>query len=97
MTERRKLTEAEVTTALAGLDGWELREGKLRRQFRFDTFARAMGWMVAVAIAADKLDHHPDWSNSYNKVDVSLHTHDMEALSTYDIELAREMQRLYRD
>jgi 4a-hydroxytetrahydrobiopterin dehydratase len=55
-----------------------------------------MGWMVSVAFHADKLDHHPDWSNSYNRVEVSLATHDMDdAISNLDVELARVMEELF--
>jgi 4a-hydroxytetrahydrobiopterin dehydratase len=92
--ERRKVTTAEVKEALKDLPGWSVDDGKLNRQFKFATFAEAMGWMVTVAIYADQLDHHPDWSNGYNKVNVELLTHDMGALSTLDLALARRMQEL---
>ncbi len=92
--ERRKLTAAEVAKAQEDLPGWSVEEGKLTRAFKFDDFAEAMGWMVSVAIYADQLDHHPDWSNSYNKVNVSLITHDMGALTTLDLALAQRMQEL---
>lgn len=92
--ERRKVTPVEVEEALQDLPGWSAEEGKLRKEFKFGTFAEAMGWMVTVAIYADKLDHHPDWSNGYNKVSVELTTHDMGTLSTLDLALARRMQEL---
>ena len=92
--ERRKVTTAEVEEALENLAGWSVDDNKLSKQFKFDTFAEAMGWMVAVAIYADQLDHHPDWSNAYNKVKVELTTHDLGALSTLDLALARRMQEL---
>jgi 4a-hydroxytetrahydrobiopterin dehydratase len=92
--ERRKVTTAEVGEALKDLPGWSVEDGKLSKQFKFATFAEAMGWMVTVAIYADQLDHHPDWSNGYNKVNVELLTHDMGALSTLDLALARRMQAL---
>ena len=92
--ERRKLTPAEVEEALQVLPGWSVKDGKLSKQFKFPTFAEAIGWMVTVGVYADKLDHHPDWSNGYNKVDVTLITHDMDALSTLDLALARRMQEL---
>jgi 4a-hydroxytetrahydrobiopterin dehydratase len=92
--EPRKVTPAEVDDALKELPGWSVQEGKLSKQFKFPSFAEAMGWMVAVAVYADKLDHHPDWSNGYNKVNVALTTHDLGALSTLDLDLARRMQAL---
>jgi 4a-hydroxytetrahydrobiopterin dehydratase len=91
---RRKLNDEEVQEALAQLSGWSLEEGRLHKEFKFRTFARALGWMVSVGVEADKLDHHPDWSNSYNKVKVNLITHDMGALSTLDIALAQKMDEL---
>jgi 4a-hydroxytetrahydrobiopterin dehydratase len=92
--ERRKITTAEIEEALKDLPGWSVDQGRLSKQFKFATFAEAIGWMVTVAIYADQLDHHPDWSNGYNKVNVELLTHDMDALSTLDLALARRMQEL---
>lgn len=92
--ERRRLQDAEISEALNDLPGWEVHEGKLHKTFKFGSFAQAMGWMVSVGIQADKLDHHPDWSNSYNKVVVDLKTHDMDALTTLDLTLARKMEEL---
>lgn len=92
--ERRRLENPEISEALTELPGWEVKEGKLHKTFKFGSFAQAMGWMVSVGIQADKLDHHPDWSNSYNKVVVDLKTHDMDALTTLDLALARKMEEL---
>ena len=91
---RRKVTEEEVKAALADLPGWEVKDGKLHKSYKFGSFAEAMGWMVSVSIYADKLDHHPDWCNGYNKVHVDLMTHDLGALSTYDLDLAAKMEEL---
>jgi 4a-hydroxytetrahydrobiopterin dehydratase len=92
---RKKLTDDEVRTALKELSGWEVKGGKLHKTFKFDTFAGAIGWMVAVAFHADKADHHPTWSNTYNKVQVDLATHDLDdAISNLDVELARKMEAL---
>ncbi len=92
---RRKLNQAEIESALVGLPGWQLQEGKLYKSFKFDSFARAMGWMMSVAIFADKIDHHPEWSNVYNRVTVNLVTHDLDnAVSSWDIELAQKMEEL---
>jgi 4a-hydroxytetrahydrobiopterin dehydratase len=91
---RRKVTDEEVTTALENLPGWEVKDGKLHKSYKFSSFAEAIGWMVSVGIYADKLDHHPDWCNGYNKVEVDLMTHDMDALSTLDLDLAAKMEEL---
>ena len=92
--ERRKLTRAEIDAAVAELAGWEEMEGKLHKQFKFGSFAAAIGWMVSVAIYADKIDHHPNWSNVYSRVTVELWTHDLDALSTLDVALAKMMNSL---
>ncbi|HSG17345.1 MAG TPA: 4a-hydroxytetrahydrobiopterin dehydratase [Anaerolineae bacterium] len=92
--ERRKLDANEVGEALKALPGWALEEGKLKKEFKFGSFAEAIGWMVAASIYADQIDHHPEWFNVYNRVRVALVTHDMGALSTLDLALARRMQAL---
>jgi 4a-hydroxytetrahydrobiopterin dehydratase len=92
--ERRKLKDEEITTALEELIGWNVSHGRLQKTFTFGSFAEALGWMVSVGVYADKLDHHPDWSNSYNRVNVSLVTHDMDALTTWDVALAKRMDAL---
>jgi 4a-hydroxytetrahydrobiopterin dehydratase len=92
--ERRKLTRVELDAAVPELAGWEEVNGKLQKQFKFGSFAEAIGWMVSVAIYADKIDHHPNWSNVYSRVTVELWTHDLDALSTLDLALARRMNLL---
>lgn len=92
--ERKKVEMSEVERALAELPGWSVQEGKLVKTYKFGSFAEAMGWMVSAALYADKIDHHPDWSNVYNRVSVALMTHDMNALSTLDLALARRMEEL---
>lgn len=92
---RRKLNDEEIEKALRELPGWEVKDGKLHKMFKFDSFAQAIGWMVAVAIHADKADHHPEWSNVYNKVRVDLSTHDLgDVISKLDVELAHRMESL---
>jgi len=92
--ERRKLTREEIDASLLELTGWEEVDGKLHKEFKFGSFAEAIGWMVSVAIYADKIDHHPNWSNVYNRVTVELWTHDLDALSTLDVALAKKMNML---
>lgn len=92
---RKKLDEKEIQTALEKLPGWKVKDGKLHKSFKFDSFAEAIGWMVSVGVYADKKDHHPDWANSYNRVEVDLSTHDMDdAISNLDVDLAQKMNSL---
>lgn len=92
---RKKLNAEELQTALEELSDWEVVEGKLHKAFKFDSFAQAIGWMVSVALYADKTDHHPEWRNVYNRVWVDLVTHDLDnAISDFDIRLARQMDKL---
>lgn len=92
---KHKLSADEIKAALNDLPGWAVVEGKLHKQFKFDTFAQALGWMVAAGVAADKLDHHPEWTNVYNKVTVDLVTHDMdESITNLDVDLAGRMNKL---
>lgn len=86
-----RLTEAERSEALAGLPQWSLVEGReaITRAFRFRDFNAAFGFMTRVAMYAEKHDHHPEWFNVYNRVEVTLATHDAGGLTMRDIELAR--------
>jgi 4a-hydroxytetrahydrobiopterin dehydratase len=69
------LSPEEVQARLADLDGWSVVDGKLHREFAFGDFSEAFGFMTRVALAAEKLDHHPDWSNSWNKVTIEIVSH----------------------
>ncbi len=80
--------------ALARLSGWEKAEGgrdAIRKTFRFDDFNQAFGFMARVALAAEKLDHHPEWFNVYNRVEVTLATHDAGGVTELDVTLAAFM------
>lgn len=95
MANKTKLSDEEIQAALSELPGWEVAGGKLHKRYRFDSFAQAVGWMVSVAFYADKLDHHPEWCNVYNRVEVDLVTHDLDsAISNLDVQLARQMEML---
>jgi len=87
------LSDSELKTALGELPGWEVgSDGKaITRVFQFKTFSEAFGFMSRVALAAEKLDHHPDWSNSYNRVAVSLSTHSAKGVTELDIKLAKRI------
>ena len=93
----KKLTEQELEQGVAELSGWSVEDGKLQKTFKFKDFSAALAWMVRAGIEAEKLDHHPDWCNSWNKVEVSLQTHSVGALSELDLKLAAEMDRLEKE
>ncbi len=88
-----KLSGAARDAALAGLDGWDEVEGRdaIKKQFQFKNFNAAFGWMSRVALAAEKMDHHPEWFNVYRTVDVTLATHDAGGVTQKDIDLAARM------
>ncbi|MEO8082390.1 MAG: 4a-hydroxytetrahydrobiopterin dehydratase [Ardenticatenales bacterium] len=85
------LEDAERAAALATLTGWSYDDGQLKRTFRFKSFVEAFAFMTAGALAAERLDHHPDWSNAYRTVDVRLSTHSAGGVTRLDVELARAM------
>lgn len=91
-----KISGAARQEALAGLSGWREAEGRdaIAKRFEFADFNAAFGWMARVALVAEKMDHHPEWSNVYRKVDVVLTSHDAGGVTARDIALAREMDRL---
>lgn len=93
------LTDAERTEALATLAGWSPVEGRdaIRRSFTFKDFNAAFGFMARVALAAERMDHHPEWSNVYNRVDITLASHDIGGLSRRDVALARAIDRAAGD
>lgn len=91
-----KLGNDERAAAVAELDGWEYdaAEGAIKRRFMFGDFAQAFAFMTKVALAAEKADHHPDWSNSWNRVDIALATHSEGGVTAKDIDLARAIDRI---
>jgi 4a-hydroxytetrahydrobiopterin dehydratase len=93
---RKPLSDDAITEALDGLEGWQRDGDRLRRQFRFADFVAAFSWMTSVALFAEKIDHHPDWTNVYNRVDVALWTHDAGGITGLDVRMARHMDELYR-
>lgn len=88
-----KLTEQRRQAALASLPGWRMVPGReaITRSFQFKDFNAAFGFMTRAALAAEKLDHHPEWFNVWNKVDVTLSTHDAGGLTERDVQLATAM------
>jgi 4a-hydroxytetrahydrobiopterin dehydratase len=75
-------------------DGWEVVDGKLHREFAFTDFVEAFGFMCSAALVAQAMDHHPDWSNSWNRVVVDLSSHDAGRVTERDVSLARRMGEL---
>ncbi|MEM7753930.1 MAG: 4a-hydroxytetrahydrobiopterin dehydratase [Pseudomonadota bacterium] len=90
-----KLEGEGRNAALAALSGtgWSLVEGRdaIQKTFKFKSFVEAWGWMSRMAIEAEKMDHHPEWFNVYNRVEVTLTTHDVDGLSDLDVKLAGKM------
>ena len=91
-----QLTPDERTEALRELPQWTLRDdaSAIYRSFRFDDFNQAFGFMTRVALLAEKADHHPEWSNIYNRVEVTLTTHEAGGLSQRDVNMAWAIDRL---
>ena len=84
-----KLNEEELRSALFELKDWSLRGGKLHRDYKFADFVHAFGFMATAAIGIEKRNHHPEWSNVYNRVSVDLITHDAGGITRKDVELAQ--------
>lgn len=95
MDKRRKLDAEALQAALAQHPAWQRDGDRIRRDFSFPSFAEAFGFMTAVALHAERLAHHPDWSNTYNKVSIALTTHATGGLSALDFELAGCIDALY--
>lgn len=91
-----QLSEAERADALDGLPDWDADEARdaITRTFTFDDFSQAFAFMTQVALLAEKADHHPEWSNVYNRVDILLTTHDAGGLSERDVDLAQKIDAL---
>jgi len=94
MSKFPKLTDQELQSALAGLPGWSVLDGKLHRDYQFSDFVHAFGFMATAAIAIEKMNHHPEWSNVWNRVRVDLTTHDSGGITIRDLELARTLDSL---
>lgn len=94
MSRPVKLSEAEIQAKLENLPGWSLQDGKLHRQFQFRSFVEAFGWMSSVALVAESMGHHPEWTNVYNRVRVHLTTHDAGGITELDFTLAQRMNEL---
>ena len=95
MSTPTRLSAQERDTALSALAGWDaIADGNaIRKRFSFSGFSQAWGFMSRVALEAERMNHHPEWSNVWNRVDILLTTHDAGGLSTNDVQLARKIDR----
>jgi 4a-hydroxytetrahydrobiopterin dehydratase len=89
-----KLTDPEITEALQLLPAWYAQNGKLHREFKFASFVQAFGFMTMAALEIEKMNHHPEWLNVYNKVSVDLCTHDSGGITQNDIDLANLLDQI---
>lgn len=90
----RKLSEEEIQQEIGKLNGWKLVDGKVNKTFEFNDFVQAFGFMTRVAMEAEKMNHHPEWFNVYNRVRIDLVTHDVSGISNYDIKLAKTIDNI---
>lgn len=90
----KRLSEQEIERGLEALPKWRRKGDGIERGYRFKDFVEAFGFMSQVALIAEKMNHHPEWSNVYGRVDVRLTTHDADGITELDLGLAREMDRL---
>lgn len=90
-----KLSDSEIEQELSSLNGWTRADGKLHRDYEFENFIEAFGFMTKLAIVAERINHHPEWSNVYNRVGISLVTHDKDGITNLDVELARAADRYF--
>ena len=89
-----KLSQHEIASALRELSGWTVANGKLHRDYQFADFVHAFGFMATAALMIEKMEHHPEWFNVYNRLSVDLTTHDAGGITTKDVALARELETL---
>jgi 4a-hydroxytetrahydrobiopterin dehydratase len=94
MTSISKLPAGTIEKKLAELPGWDLSDSKLHREIKFGDFVEAFGFMARVALLAEAANHHPEWSNVYNRVEVYLTTHDAGGITERDFRLAAQINQL---
>ncbi len=91
---RKKLSDSEIQGKLENLDGWTVENGKLHKEFKFDNFVSAFGFMTQLALIAESMNHHPEWFNVYNRVTIDMMTHDADGISDLDFEFATHADAL---
>jgi 4a-hydroxytetrahydrobiopterin dehydratase len=84
-----KLSDEQIKNELKSLNGWTIQNGKLHKEFAFSDFVKAFSFMTKIALHAEKMNHHPEWFNVYNRITIDLMTHDAGGITTNDVELAR--------
>ena len=89
-----KLSETEITEELKKLEGWDINDNKLHKEFQFDSFNQAFGFMTRAAMEIEKMNHHPEWFNVYNRITVELTTHDAGGITNNDVNLAKILNSL---
>ena len=89
-----KLTDKEIESEVNKMPGWKVVNGKLSKSFEFKDFIEAFSFMTTVAMHAEKMNHHPEWFNVYNKVNIDLVTHDLNGISNYDMKLANAINKI---
>jgi len=92
MARPERLDEAQIELALHDLPGWRFRDNALHRELRFDDFISAFGFMSAMALVSQTIDHHPEWRNVYNRLEIVLNTHDAGGVTVLDLEWARRAE-----
>jgi 4a-hydroxytetrahydrobiopterin dehydratase len=94
MARPHKLDDSAIRDALTRLPGWSYANGKLHRELRFRDFVEAFGFLSSVALVAERMNHHPEWTNVYARVSIDLVTHDAGGVTELDLELARRISEL---
>ena len=89
-----KLSELEITEELKKLEGWEIKDNKLHKEIHFESFNQAFGFMTRAAMEIEKMNHHPEWFNVYNRITIDLTTHDAGGITNNDVNLARILNSL---
>ncbi len=90
----KKLSEFEIQEQLKEFNRWQYKKGSIVRKLEFVNFIQAFGFMTQVAIVAEKMNHHPEWSNVYNRVEIKLNTHDAGGITKLDFDLAKKIDNL---
>jgi 4a-hydroxytetrahydrobiopterin dehydratase len=90
----RKFSGSELKAALSELSGWNVVESKLHKEYKFADFIHAFGFMATAALAIEKMGHHPEWFNVYNRVTIDLTTHDAQGITSKDVDLAKLLDEI---
>jgi 4a-hydroxytetrahydrobiopterin dehydratase len=95
MNKYKKLSNDEIQKELDRISKWDIKKNKLHREYEFSNFVQAFGFMSQVALVAEKLDHHPEWSNIYKNVEINLTTHAANGITDFDFKLAASIENIY--